>query len=181
MDRRPHTLALTFSLIALLVAACGPSATLAPTPTNGQAAAEQLQATLPTSVDGVVLETEALSAGQLAGTSGYEELVARLNNDFKTPEDLVGANAIDPTGASDLRILAIRIIGEDAGRLQAVMLEWTNLLDGATVEQTNVGRPVTKVTRSGQPTTYYYVSGDTIYLVSTADEALASAALTALP
>ena len=167
--------------IGLLVAACGPAAPTAPAVLTGTAAAARLEGALPPSVEGIQLETQDVTARQLPGTTGFEELVARLARVARTPDDLVGATAIDPTGASDLRIVAIRLIGEDAGGLRSIVLAWAHSLDGATVGPATLGRPVTAVRRPDQPTVAYFVDGDPAFLVSASDAALARAALDALP
>lgn len=167
--------------IGLLVAACGPAATTPPAALTGSAAAARLEHALPPSVQGIQLETQDLTARQLAGTTGFEELVTRLAAVARTPDDLVGAIAMDPTGASDLRIVAIRLIGEDASGLRSMVFAWAQALDGATVGSATLGRPVTAVRRAGQPTVAYFVSGDTVYLVSASETTLIQAALEALP
>lgn len=180
MARRPWAPALV-AAIGLLVAACGPAATTPPAALTGAAAAARLERALPPSVRGIQLETQDLTARQLAGTTGFEELVTRLAAVALTPDDLVGAIAIDPTGASDLRVVAIRLIGEEASGLRSMVLAWARALDAATVASTTLGRPVTAVRRPGHPTVAYFVSDDTVFLVSATDVTLMQAALEALP
>ncbi len=193
MHRRSLTLVLAAGLVAAVAAACGssasPGASSSPasspaasgTAATGAAAAAKLAASLPTTVNGVKLQATAMTGTQLAGQPGFAELVQGLNNLFKTPDDLVAAKATDPTGASDLQIMALQLVGEDAGRLGLWMSNWTASLTGANVTQTNLGKPVTMVTQPGKAPIYYYVKGDTVYMVQTADKAMAQAALTALP
>jgi hypothetical protein len=183
VDRRPFVLILV--LTTALVAACSGTGTTpapaTPTPATGAAAAVQLAQTLPAQVGSVALDRQPLTAAQIADLADYKDIVGGLANLGKQPEDLVAATATDPTGASDLRIMAFQIVGVGQGVLSQFTFAWQNSLSGATVTQTNIGRPVTMVSQQGMAPIYYYGTADKVYMVQTADQALAQQALTALP
>jgi hypothetical protein len=183
VNRRP--LASIVVLATVILAACSSAGSTptppTPTPATGAAAAVQLAQTLPAQVGSVTLDRQPLTAAQIADLADYKDIVGGLANLGKQPDDLVAATATDPTGASDLRIMAFQIVGVGQGVLTQFTFAWQNSLTGATVTQTNIGRPVTMVSQQGTAPIYYYGTADKIYMVQTADQALAQQALTALP
>jgi hypothetical protein len=177
-----RAVALLATITAFVLAACGSAASPTPTPTTGSAAAEQLAATIPTTVGDLTLTVRQASLDDLADVlPSYGELIQALNNAFVNPDQVLVAIAADPTRPDDLQIAALRIVGATGGAMTLAMQAWGT--DAGTVEQVNVGQPATKVTPSdGSAPVYYFLhADDTLYFVRTDDEALAEQALAALP
>lgn len=170
----------TLAAVALLVAACGSSAT--PAPPSQPPTATDLEDTLPTEVAGIAMETRSLSAAELEGDPAYADLMARLNNANLLPAQAQLAESVPADGTTELRIVALRLAGTQ-GQLSLVVNEWANGLPDPTVENTNVGgKPVVQVDDASLEagTVYVYISilaPDTMYVVQTPDPVLAAAAL----
>lgn len=178
---------------ALLLAACGgaatpsPAASTTPAPSTGSdPAMEALAATIPTEVGGIALTVGSGDLSFLSGKlPGYDQLVARLTNASVDPTDVIVALGRPTDGSTDPTVAGLSVRQAPPGGLGllALMQAWTSEIPGATTENTNVGKPVVKVSFSdGSAPLYYYLFGDsTMYWVRTADETLAEDALSQLP
>lgn len=184
----PVLLALT-----LLVAACGgsstpsPAASITPAPSTGSdPAMEALARTIPTEVGDVTLTVGSGDLSFLGGKlPGYDQLVARLGNAGVNATDVIVALGQPASGGSDPTVAGLSVLQAPPGGLGllGLMQAWTSEIPGATTENTNLGKPVVKVSfDDGSAPLYYYLFGDsTMYWVRTADEALAEDALSQLP
>jgi hypothetical protein len=166
--------------IALLVAACGASTT--PVPASEAPGPTDLAASLPDEVDGVAMEKRSISAADVEADPAYADLMARLNNANLLPSDAQLAEAVPADGATELRIVALRLAGTQ-GQLSLVVNEWAGGLPDPTVTNTNVGgKPVVQVEDASLEagTVYAYIPiarPDTLYVVQSPDPDLAAAAL----
>jgi hypothetical protein len=179
---------------ALALAACGTAATLAPSTSAGPSATEPggiIASTIPTQVGDVTLTVRSGSLADLEGEiPDYDLLVAGLNNLNLLPEQVRVAVGRGASGETPLTVAGLAVVDATPGGLGllGMMQAWTSGLEDATVEQTVVGKPVTKVSfDDGSAPLYYYMydsplfDDNVLYLVRTADEALATEAINALP
>ena len=195
--------------VLLLVAACGSSAstptpapTPAPTPTPAASSAAalpagsfglpdmhqapDLEAEIPGDVNGVTLTKLSFNGAGMASLGGSsEEFMAVLGTLGKTPADFTAAVATD-MGTSSLDVSAIRIAGVDANALyQAFAADVKKNTPNVQLSQVSLGGKT--VTKGVDPSDtsggaqYVYTKGDTLFVVSTTDEGLATAALQKLP
>ena len=102
----------------------------------------------------------------------------------KVPADLHVAQAYDPNQVIDAAVLVYKVDGVAATALRdALIAAWKGDFPEMTVSEVTVGgKDVTKG-EFGEDTitSYLYVSGDVVYDIESADEAIATAALAALP
>jgi hypothetical protein len=202
MTGRPSALALLV-IPALLLFGCGSSATPAASSGasspaspggSGGSGGEELAATIPTEVGDVALT---VTSGDLTALQndivGYAELVQRLQNADIEPSDVRAALGRPTAGGDDPTVGGLEVVGAPPGGLGllGLMQAWTSSIPGATVENTNLGKPVTVVTfEDGSLPLYYYLydrnladleQSDTLYFVRSADPALVQDALVQLP
>ena len=149
-------------------------------------AAPELEAAIPAAVGDVQLQTDSLTGDEVLGEDpGARAITAALRADGHTPADLLVAYASDETGTSDLSItgLAVEGMGEKAMRKLALEAWLPSTSAGVTTQAVTVGdRDVTRVDYGdGGPIDYVLASDGTVFIVSTADQALAAEALKALP
>ena len=121
----------------------------------------------------------------LGDDPGARAVTAALRTEGYTPSDLLVAYASDESGASDLSITALAVDGMGAKAMRKLALEaWLpSTGSGVTTESATVGgRAVTRVDYGDSGPLDYVLAGDgSVFIVSTADAALAAEALKALP
>jgi hypothetical protein len=148
-------------------------------------ASDDLQPLLPTSVGGHTLVVTQFTGSDFTNNPGSvsQELVDLLAALDRGPGDLTLASASDPSGGTDLNITAFKV--RDVP-VQTFLDKYLPLLRssaaGATVSQaTRAGKSVWSVTgQLGRPPQVLLVSGDVLYVVSSTNDSLVDAALTAL-
>ncbi len=179
------------------IAAGAPDAGLSEEPSDGELpsdeagasespAAPELEAAIPATIGDVALQTDSVTGVDVLGDDpGARAITAALRADGHTPADLLVAYASDETGASDLSITALAVDGMGEKALRKLVLEaWLpSTTAGVTTAPVTVGgRAVTKVDYGDQGPLDYVLSNDgKVFIVSTADAALAAEALKALP
>ena len=148
--------------------------------------APDLEAEIPGDVNGVTLTKLSFNGAGMASLGGSsEEFMAVLGTLGKTPADFTAAVATDMGGGS-LDVSAIRIAGVDANALyQAFAADVKTNTPNVQLSQVSLGgRTVTKgvdPSDSSGGAQYVYTKGDTLFVVSTTDEGLATAAIQKLP
>jgi hypothetical protein len=193
IDRKALASALT---VLLLVAACGGSATqapavspsaaasAAPAQSLGSGATSELEATLPSSVNGVTFERVSIPGGIFpAGIpigTGEDDFAKFLADNGKSLSDVniamataAGASAVGST------VMAIQVKGVAPDKLLAMFMS-----SSGDMPQVNVGgKQVFGATVPGIGGTYFYNHGDTVYIVLAfgGDANLAEGILKALP
>jgi hypothetical protein len=125
--------------------------------------------------------TDATSLGNNPSNRALDAAVTSLG---KKPADLEIAASYDSSGSVALSVLGFRIAGVDPAKLQPVLLESWLASKTPGVKTSNVtlaGTAATAVSYGDKgPTEYVFVHGDGVFLVETADEALATAVITAM-
>jgi hypothetical protein len=153
---------------------------------SGSPAAPDLEARLPARVGDAVLTVDsALGADVLGEDQSSRAIVAALRADGKTAADLTLAQAYDETQAADLSILAIAVDGLSDAKTRQIVLDSWLAASGSGISRDDVdlgGRTVTRIDYGDDGAKDYVVSesGATI-VITTADEALATEAIKALP
>jgi hypothetical protein len=153
---------------------------------SGSPAAPDLEARLPARVGDAVLTVDsALGADVLGEDQSSRAIVAALRADGKTAADLTLAQAYDETQAADLSILAIAVDGLSDAKTRQIVLDSWLAASGSGINRDDVdlgGRTVTRIDYGDDGAKDYVVSesGATI-VITTADEALATEAIKALP
>jgi hypothetical protein len=147
--------------------------------------APDLEALLPESVGGISLHRTSPSiAEQLAADPRAANALALLRFIGKTAADIRFAQAVDLASPVRLTILAFQVRGVDArafgGAIVNVLL---SAVPGAqTSNVTLAGKPVIKATPPiGGLNVYVYENGDVAFAIQTADESLATEAVSKLP
>lgn len=153
-----------------------------------------LEALLPAEVSGTALTKESWTGDELLPDDPLsilsENMTDYLTSIGKTPTDLQVAIAYDPTANADLTTgvdLSIRVLradGADAVALRDNQIDaWLDAVPELVVTTVKIGdKQVTK--GDFGPSTvnsWWYVTNGVVYDVETSDEALATAALGALP
>jgi hypothetical protein len=123
-------------------------------------------------------------SAQLAADPRAASALTLLGLVGKGPQDIHFAQAVDAADPTSLAILAFQVSGLDArmfgGAVANVLI--TAMPGAQTSTVTLGGRTITKATPpAGSPSVYLYEKGDTAYAIQTADEALATEALSKLP
>ena len=147
---------------------------------------KDLEARLPSQVNGVTLVKYSWNGPDfLASGSDTQDVQELLNQLGKQPTDISVAFAGDPNGDLDVTIGAFRVGGAEANPLLGAFLG--SIRKASPEDQFNQlnlgGKNVTQVVEPGDDaaTVYVYASGDTLFYVQSGDQALAAAALEALP
>jgi hypothetical protein len=145
-----------------------------------------LEAEMPRAVNGVTLTTEsALNATSLGNAPNGRALGAAVTNLGKKPGDLEIADAFDQSGSLSLSILGFRLPGIDPATLRSVVLDAWLSVTSPGITSTSVslsGTPSTKVSYGdGGPDQYVLVHRDSVFIIVTADQALAASAVAAMP
>ena len=203
MNRRRHLPAAGFALAALVaVAACSGSPTpSAPAGASSAAApsgggpvgsdnagfgtSKALEATLPTTVGGATLTTGSINVLQLytTGNTAANTLTLFGAGLGVSPAQAAVAGAADPDGK--IQIVAAQFTGQTPAAIQAEAETIAKQADSKVVlaNTTIGGKPVTTATypNDHDGPTYWYVTGDTIYILQSGDPALIEDALKQLP
>jgi hypothetical protein len=148
--------------------------------------APELEARLPSTVNGTPLTVSSTLGTDLFGDSqGSRAIVAALRAAGKTPADLKYAEAYDESQTLDLSMFAVAVDGLSDAKTKAMVLDSWLTASGAGVTQTPVtlgGKDVTAIDYGADGAKDYVLSGDgATIVITTADEALATAAISALP
>ncbi len=160
---------------------------LAPgSPSASAAAAPQLEALLPKQVGSIQLTVEsALGATILQTDQGSRAILAALRADGKTANDLLVAQAYDPTGAADLSILVVSVKGMSLASMKSLVLSAWLAASGAGVTTSTItlgGHEFTRVDYGDQGAVdYLLAAGDHVLLIETKSADIAAQAAAALP
>ena len=160
----------------------GPSDDASP----GVAAAPELEAALPTKVGDVVMTVDSATGSMMLGEDQLSRAItAALRAAGRAPDDLGVAQAYDEAAESDLSILAMAVDGMAGGKVQEFVLETWLSATGAGVTRDTVtlaGAEFTRVNYGDDgPMDYVTTKGDVVFVINTADPALAAEAAAALP
>jgi len=141
-----------------------------------------LEAVLPTTVNGVTLQKFSMKGAAFLGqdpTSDFNKAVAALG---LSTADVSVAIAADSTAKSDVTFAAIRFAGADSGKLLQVF-EAAAQASGSLLSSVNIGGKDVIKTKdaSGATFSYFYVRNDVILGVTAKDDASAAPALQLLP
>ncbi len=163
---------------AAAVASAAPSASSSP-------AAPVLEAEMPHAVNGTTLTTEsATDATSLGNSPNNRALDAAVTSLGKQPTDLEVAEAYDASGSLALSVLGFRIAGIDPTRLRSLVLDdWLSAgTPGVATSSVSLsGTPSTQVSYGdGGPDEYVFVHSDSLFVVETSDESLATGVVTAM-
>lgn len=147
--------------------------------------APELEAFLPVTLSETALQVQSWTGDTILTDDAWStSLTAFLTGAGKTGKDLRVAQAYDPTQALDGSIGVYRVAGIEATALRdALVAAWkVDYPEMAVSTVTLDGKEVTKCD-FGEDTiaSYLYVRDDLVFDVETTDEAIASAALAALP
>ena len=145
----------------------------------------ELEALLPLALNGTALVTQSWTGdGVLTDDAWSTAMKTFLTSAGKAPTDLHVAQAYDPNQALDISIGVYQVKGVLATPLRdALVNAWKGDYPDMTVTQVTLdGKSVTKG-GFGQDTasSYLYMRGDDVFDIETTDEAIAIAALKALP
>jgi hypothetical protein len=165
------------------VASDGPSDEV---PSDAAAAAPELEAQLPTAVNGTALTVDSAIGTDLFGDDeSSRAITAALRAEGKTPADLTFAQAYDEAQALDLSLFAVAVDGLSEARTRDIVLDSWLSASGAGVTQSTVtlgGKELTKVDYGDDGASNYVLAGDgTVLVITTSDEALATSTVEALP
>ncbi len=171
--------------IASVSPTAAPSSSASPAPSPSPASVV-LEAAMPKSVNGTALTTNsARNATSLGGDPSSRALNAAVTNLGKKSADLELADAFDSTQTLAVSILGFRVAGLDPAKLRTVILEVWLSANTPGVTSTSVslsGTPATKVTYPDPgPSEFVFVRGDGVFVIVTADQALAANAVAAMP
>ncbi|HEY3336178.1 MAG TPA: hypothetical protein VGK16_13180 [Candidatus Limnocylindrales bacterium] len=150
------------------------------------AAAPGLEARLPTVVDGTTLTVNSVVGTDLFGTDqSSRAIVAALRAAGKTPADLSFAQAFDDSQQLDLSMFAVSVAGLSEAKTKAIVLDAWLAASGAGVSQSTVtmgGKELTKIDYGDNGANDYVLARDgAIIVLTTSDDAVATAAVAALP
>lgn len=149
------------------------------------AAAPDLEALLPTQVNDITLTVDSAIGSDFLVDDSARAIVAELRSLGKEPSDLRFAQAYDDSQTADLGIQAIAVDGLPQAKLRTLVQDFWLSASGSGVTEKSLewsGRKVTRLDYGDGGSKYYLVpEGDTLIVVTTADEALAEATVKALP
>ena len=147
--------------------------------------APQLEALLPTELNGTALLVQSWTGDAILSDDGWSTtMTAFLKQAGKATTDLLVAQAYDPTQTLDGSIGVYRIAGIKAAAIRdALIAGWkSDYPDMVAKEMKLGGRTVTKGDfGTNSINSYLFVKGDDVYDIETTDEKIAAAALAALP
>lgn len=175
------------------VASVEPSLPVEPEPTEGETVppvadthdAPELEALLPTELDGVPLQVQSWTGDTILTDDAWSMSVTGfLTASGKTQEDLRVAQAFDPTQALDGSIGVYHVDGLPPTAIHdALIAAWkVDFPDMVVTTVTLDGKEVTKAD-FGEDTidSYLYIRDDVVFDIETTDQAIAEAAIAALP
>jgi hypothetical protein len=150
------------------------------------AVAPELEALLPTEVDGTPLTVDSMVGTDMLSTDQTSRaIIAALRADGKTPADLTFAQAGDDNQVLDLSMFAVAVDGLSEAKTKAIVLHSFLPASGAGVTQSEVelaGRTLTKIDYGDDGANDYVLADDgAIIVFTTADDELAAATVAALP
>lgn len=157
----------------------------AESPVGAIHAAPDLEALLPSSVDGLDLgRSSGTGADVFRDDPWSRRMTAFLAGAGLSPADLRFAQAWDPSQKLAFELEVFRVPGVDPPRLAAAVVDAIRAgspgIDVRT--STLAGRPVTTVAYPDDPSiVYLYEHGDAVFLVASADRSLATALVGSLP
>jgi hypothetical protein len=149
-------------------------------------AAPDLVATLPTKVGDITLVADSATGSSILGEDqGSRAILAALRAEGLDPEALQVAQAYDEQGMSDLAVLAVKVAGMDLAKVEDLVLDSWLAASGAGVARTPVklGSDEWIVLDYGDGLAKDWVraADGQVYVITTADEALAEQAAAAIP
>lgn len=147
--------------------------------------AVDLESLLPATLSGTTLQVQSWDGdGLLTDDPWSTSMAAFLAAACKVPADLRVAQSYDPDQAMDASVGVYHVDGVEASALRdALIAAWKGDYPDMTVSQVKLGgKDVTKG-EFGEDTitSYLYLFGDKVYDIESSDEAIAIAALAALP
>jgi len=152
-----------------------------PSPTPVSHVAPDLEARLPHVVTGTTLTSQSFVGTTALGTDlTSQSLIASLKKLGKTPADLEIAEAHDPAGTLQLRLLGFRVKGVQASDLaSAIVASWMAETTGTPTRSdvTVAGHKITKVAFAQGGADYLYAVGGVVFDIETTDEALVAMVL----
>ncbi len=144
-----------------------------------------LESLLPSTLSGTALQVQSWDGeGLLTDDPWSMSMAAFLSAACKVPADLRVAQSYDPNQALDASIGVYEVEGVEATALRdALIAAWQGDYPEMTISQAKVGdKDVTKGDfEEDTITSYLYVRGEVVYDIESSDEAIATAALAALP
>ena len=144
-----------------------------------------LESLLPAKLNETVLQPQSWNGdGLLTDDPWSLSITAFLTAACKVPADLNVAQSYDPDQALDAVIVVYKVDGVDPAAVRdALIAAWEGDFPEMTTSQVTVGGKDVIKGAFGEdtPSSYLYVSGDVVYDIESADEAIATAALAALP
>jgi hypothetical protein len=167
-----------------------PFASLEPEPTDDTGlespAVPELVAALPTAVGDITLVADSATGTDILGEDqGSRAILAALRTDGLEADALRVAQAYDELGDSDLSILALSVVGMDIGKVENLVFDSWLAASGAGVSRTPVtlnGETWTRLDYGDDlAKDWVRAADDRVYVITTADEALAEQAAAAIP
>ena len=147
--------------------------------------APDLEALLPTAINGTTLEIQSWTGdGILTDDAWSTSVTAFLTTQGKTPADLAVAQGYDPNQVLDGSVGVYRATGVAATALRdALVAAWKGDYPDMTITQVTLGGK--EVTKGGfgadTASSFLYIRDDVVFDIESTDEAIATAALAALP
>ena len=150
------------------------------------AVAPELEAKLPAEVNGTALTIDSAAGTDVLGEDqSSRAIAAALRSEGKTAADLTLAQAYDETQAADLSLIAFTVEGLSDAKTRGIVLDSWLSASGSGVTKSDVelgGMTVTRIDYGDDGTKDYVVTRDgAVIVITSADEALATAAIKALP
>lgn len=147
--------------------------------------APALEALLPSTWEGTPLSIESWTGDVVLLDDSWSQVFRTfLDDQKKTPADLLVAQAADSTGAVEMSVGAFQITGVSGKDMMGVIVDaWTaEYPDLETSTQTLGGKKVTRgVFQEAGINSYWYEHEGVVFDVESADESLATSVLGALP
>jgi hypothetical protein len=162
-----------------------PANVATPSPPPVSHVAPDLEARLPSGVDGTSLAIDSVTGATALGDDATSKaLIASLEEMGRTPGDLQIARALDSTGQREIRVYAFRVVGAEGADLATAVANALLANTGSGPEASQVtlgGVPVTKLTYSQGPAEYLLeASYGVVFNVETTEERLAAIVLPTL-
>lgn len=147
--------------------------------------APELEAALPTQVNGVDLQTQSdTGTGLLTDDEWSTTVTTFLTSVGKTAPDLQFAQAYDPGQTIDGSFEVYRVPGVDGTKLRDTLIQaWKGDFPDLKLTDVTVGGQKLKRGEfdADTPASYLYVRGDEVFDIWTNDETIVAAAIAALP
>ena len=153
---------------------------------SAEPAAPELEAILPTEIDGTPFVVETFTGADAFGNdAGSRAVTAGLRALGKTPADLELAEVYDEAQSVDLYLFAFRLPGVALDDLRSLVLNSWLVADaeGVTTEEVELaGKPLTRVEYGDDfSDAYLFATDDAVIIIHTGSPELAEAAAAALP